>query len=82
MLATPGNLLQMQFCATLHLWRGENGMGAESRFTHVKGPKRTFESICMACLLTVGICRSEQDLVAKENEHACKGRSEETGESN
>ncbi len=55
-------------------------MGAESQFKHVKSPGGTFESICMTCLLTVGICRSEEDLVAEENEHACKGRSEETGD--
>ena len=40
-------------------------MGTQSQFKHVKGPDGTFESICMNCLLAVGICRSEEALVRK-----------------
>jgi hypothetical protein len=49
-------------------------MDAESQFKHVKGPARTFESICMNCLLAVGICSSEEELRAKESRHACGER--------
>jgi hypothetical protein len=47
-------------------------MGAQSLFKHVKGLGGSFESICMSCLLAVGICHSEEDLAAKENSHRCK----------
>jgi hypothetical protein len=49
-------------------------MGENYRFKHVKGPARTFESICMNCLLAVGICSSEEGLRAKESQHACGER--------
>lgn len=49
-------------------------MGAESQFKHVQGPVRTFESICMNCLLAVGICSSEEELTAKESQHSCGER--------
>jgi hypothetical protein len=49
-------------------------MGAESRFKHVRGPCWTFESICMNCLLAVGICSSEEKLSARENQHVCAKR--------
>ncbi len=45
----------------------------ESKFKHVKGPGETLESICMECLLTAGICRSEEELAAREDQHECEG---------
>jgi hypothetical protein len=47
-------------------------MEARSPFKHVKGLGGSFECICMNCLLAVGICHSEEELVAKENGHRCK----------
>jgi hypothetical protein len=47
-------------------------MGARSPFKHVKGLGGSFECICMNCLLAVGICHSEEELVAKEAGHRCK----------
>jgi hypothetical protein len=45
----------------------------DSKFKRVNGPRETFESICTDCLLTVGICRSEEDLAARERQHKCEG---------
>ena len=42
------------------------------RFKHVEGPNGTYESICMTCLLAVGVARSQTKLAAREIEHACK----------
>src|SRR5580700_1760760 len=42
------------------------------RFKHVEGPHGTYESICMTCLLAVGVARSQTKLAAREIEHACK----------
>ncbi len=50
-----------------------NAIGTELQFKHVRGPRGTFESICLICLLSAGICRSEEELVTKENEHDCMG---------
>jgi hypothetical protein len=54
-------------------------MFAKPRFKHVKGPAKTFESICMNCLLTVGICSSEEELAEKESRHACGERVDQQG---
>jgi hypothetical protein len=53
-------------------------MVAGSQFKHVRGPKGTFESICMTCLLAVGICGSEAELAISEKAHDCKGQPLET----
>lgn len=53
-------------------------MVAGSQFKHMRGPKRTFESICMTCLLAVGIRDSEAELAIQEREHNCKGECPET----
>jgi hypothetical protein len=45
----------------------------ESKFKRVKGVGESFESICMDCLLTAGICRSEEELAAREHQHKCGG---------
>jgi len=54
-------------------------MATESQFKQVKGPDGSFESICMTCLLAVGICPSEEELVTRENEHVCNGGAEQIG---
>jgi hypothetical protein len=54
-------------------------MEAKSQFKRVKGPDATFESICMNCLLAVGIRSSEEELQTKENQHDCKGKAKEMG---
>jgi len=52
-------------------------MSAEPHFEHVKGPDATFESICMNCLLAVGICSVESELAAREQLHVCTSRPKE-----
>ena len=41
-------------------------------FKHVEGPNGTYESICMTCLLAVGVAHSQTKLAAREIEHDCK----------
>ena len=48
------------------------------RFKHVEGPNGTYESICMTCLLAVGVARSQTKLAAREIEHACKSAADGT----
>jgi hypothetical protein len=45
----------------------------DRKFKRVNGPRETFESICMDCLLTAGICRSQEELAAREHQHECGG---------
>ena len=52
-------------------------MREASQFKHVHGRDGNVESICMNCLLAVGICRSDQELLARESMHRCKGRARE-----
>jgi hypothetical protein len=47
-------------------------MSMEFQFKHVEGPGGTFESICMQCLLTVGITSSKAELASTEKKHHCK----------
>jgi hypothetical protein len=42
-----------------------------SQFRHSTGRNGKVESICMNCLLAVGICSSAEELLAKESGHAC-----------
>lgn len=51
-------------------------MEAQSQFKHVTGPKGTFESICMTCLLA-GVCPSKEELKTWERQHNYKSGSEE-----
>jgi hypothetical protein len=46
-------------------------MSCSSQFKHVVGRNGT-ESICMKCLLAVGICSSQEELAVKERGHECK----------
>jgi hypothetical protein len=46
-------------------------MSMEFQLKHVEGPSRTFESICMKCLLTAGITSSEAELASTEKKHHC-----------
>ncbi len=48
-------------------------MGDDPQFKHFRGPDGKFESICMTCLLAVGVCLPEEELVTRELEHDCKG---------
>ena len=43
----------------------------------VRGSGATFESICIICLHTVGVGSPEEELVAGETNHICKGRAEQ-----
>jgi len=51
----------------------------DPQFKHAKGPNGTLESICMECLLAVGIGPSEDDLLINEIEHNCKVSVDEVG---
>jgi hypothetical protein len=50
------------------------GMGTSSHFKHVNGGNGKVESICMKCLLAVGICSSDEELATKERQHDCKSK--------
>jgi hypothetical protein len=52
-------------------------MSSNAQFKHVNGRNGMVESICMKCLLAVGICSSDKELAAKESRHVCKGEAEE-----
>ncbi len=52
-------------------------MEVRSQFKHVIGPKSTLESICLTCLLAVGVCSSEEELKTREWRHNCKSGAEE-----
>ena len=47
-------------------------MSMEFQFKHVEGPGRTFESICMKCLLTTGITSCKAELASMEKKHLCR----------
>lgn len=49
------------------------------QFKHVNGRNGKVESICMNCLLAVGICCSDKELEAKEGMHNFSGKAEEVG---
>ena len=46
------------------------------QFKHVNGRDGKVESICMKCLLAVGICSSDEELTVRESRHVCKGETE------
>jgi hypothetical protein len=52
-------------------------MGTSSHFKHVNGRNGKVESICMNCLLAVGICCSDAELIARERSHDCKSSAEQ-----
>jgi hypothetical protein len=47
-------------------------MSSSSEFKHVSGRNGKVESICMKCLLAVGISSSDEELAMKESQHECK----------
>jgi hypothetical protein len=51
---------------------GHHGISVTNQFKHVNGPVGTHESICMYCLLTVAISRSEKEIGLREMKHKCK----------
>jgi hypothetical protein len=51
-------------------------MSSSIQFKRVNGGSEKVESICMRCLLAIGISASDEELTAKERQHECK--SEET----
>jgi hypothetical protein len=51
-------------------------MSSIHQFKHVNGRDGKVESICMKCLLAVGICSSDEELTARESAHVCDGESE------
>jgi hypothetical protein len=54
-------------------------MSSSIQFKRVNGRSEKVESICMRCLLAVGISSSDEELAAKERQHECKseeGKSE------
>jgi hypothetical protein len=53
-------------------------MSSSLQFKRVVGRTGKTESICMKCLLTVGIFSSDAELAMKEGQHDCKS---ETGKS-
>jgi hypothetical protein len=52
-------------------------MSSNPEFKRVNGYSRKVESICMKCLLAIGISSSDEELNMKESQHQCKS---ETGE--
>jgi hypothetical protein len=52
-------------------------MSSNSQFKHVSGRNGKLESICMKCLLAVGISSSDEELAMKESRHECNRK---TGE--
>jgi hypothetical protein len=59
-----------------NLRKSECDTAAGSQFKRVRGPIKTIESICMKCLLAVGVRPSERELTDLENLHACNKRSD------
>ena len=51
-------------------------MGSSVQFKHVNGRNGKVESICMYCLLAVGICCSDEELLARESSHPCRRNAE------
>lgn len=47
-------------------------MSSSPQFKRVIGRSGTIESICMHCLLAVGIFSSDEELAVKERAHECK----------
>jgi hypothetical protein len=56
-------------------------MSSSLQFKHVNGRDGKVESICMKCLLAVGICFSDEELATKERQHHCNSKAGETGPS-
>jgi hypothetical protein len=50
-------------------------MSSSSQFKHVTGRSGKVESICMKCLLAIGIYSSDEELAMKESQHECKSES-------
>jgi hypothetical protein len=48
-------------------------MLSSPQFKRVNGHNGKVESICMRCLLAIGISSSDEELAAKESQHECKG---------
>jgi hypothetical protein len=51
-------------------------MASNAQFKHVSGSNGKVESICMKCLLAVGIYFSDEELALKESQHQCRGEAE------
>jgi hypothetical protein len=47
-------------------------MSSNSQFRHVSRRHGELESICMKCLLAVGISSSDEEVAAKEGQHVCQ----------
>ena len=47
-------------------------MSSSLQFKRVNGRGEKVESICMRCLLAIGISSSDEELTAKERQHECK----------
>jgi hypothetical protein len=54
-------------------------MATQRRFKHVNGRNGKVESICMNCLLAVGIFSSDKELLAGESMHHCNREAREIG---
>ena len=54
-------------------------MSSSPQFKHVNGRDGKVESICMNCLLAVGICSSDEELATKERAHHCISKAREIG---
>ena len=52
-------------------------MSSSPQFKRVNGRDGKIESICMECLLAVGISSSEEELAAKERAHHCNSKAGE-----
>jgi hypothetical protein len=53
-------------------------MSSRPQFKHVSGSSGQIESICMKCLLAVGIESSEDAIAAKEGGHECPREDEKS----
>ena len=51
-------------------------MSSSPQFKRVNGHSRKVESICMRCLLAIGISSSDEELAEKERQHECKSEHE------
>jgi hypothetical protein len=51
-------------------------MSSNAQFKHVNGSNGKGESICMQCLLAVGIYSSDEELALQESQHECRGEAE------